>query len=139
LYYVAMVLNVMIRFVWIIYVPGGSFNSQLLSVVAASLEMLRRILWNFFRVENEHIGNADQYRVTREIPLPYSFDNIEPRDDSDNDEDDKTPNNRRSRGVLPPRARESFGDTEAHPPRSVPLAAIQSDGTGSESGRRSGK
>ena len=25
------------------------------------------------RVENEHLGNMDQYRVTREVPLPYSF------------------------------------------------------------------
>jgi len=24
-------------------------------------------------VENEHLGNMDQYRVTREVPLPYSF------------------------------------------------------------------
>jgi len=27
------------------------------------------------RVESEHIGYADQYRVTRDIPLPYTFDN----------------------------------------------------------------
>lgn len=26
------------------------------------------------RLENEHLGNMDQYRVTREVPLPYSFD-----------------------------------------------------------------
>ena len=25
------------------------------------------------RLENEHIGNMDQYRVTREMPLPYIF------------------------------------------------------------------
>lgn len=24
------------------------------------------------RLENEHIGNTDQYRVTREVPLPYT-------------------------------------------------------------------
>lgn len=41
------------------------------------------------RVENEHLGNADQYRVTREVPLPYSFDHMDPRDDSDDDEEDK--------------------------------------------------
>ena len=28
------------------------------------------------RLENEHIGNTDQYRVTREVPLPYSFDEV---------------------------------------------------------------
>lgn len=30
---------------------------------------------NTDRLENEHLGNTDQYRVTREVPLPYSFDN----------------------------------------------------------------
>jgi hypothetical protein len=58
--------------------------------------MLRRLQWNFCklltllifniawhtvnsndytdRLETEHIGNMDQYRVNREIPLPYAFD-----------------------------------------------------------------
>ncbi|KAJ7778282.1 hypothetical protein B0H16DRAFT_882527 [Mycena metata] len=49
------------------------------------LEVLRRWQWNFCmgfpyvdwarltcatdRLENEHLGNADKYRVTREVPL----------------------------------------------------------------------
>jgi hypothetical protein len=33
-------------------------------------------------LENEHIGNTDQYRVTREVPLPYSNEN-----DNDGDSD----------------------------------------------------
>ena len=27
------------------------------------------------RLENEHIGNTDQYRVTHEVPLPYLREN----------------------------------------------------------------
>ena len=38
------------------------------------------------RLENEHLGNIDQYRVTREVPLPYSYDDHS--HDSDGDEDD---------------------------------------------------
>ena len=34
------------------------------------------------RVETEHLGNADAYRVTREIPLPYR------RIDHDSDSDE---------------------------------------------------
>ena len=40
------------------------------------------------RLENEHLGNVDQYRVTREVPLPYSYD--APSHDSDDDEDART-------------------------------------------------
>jgi hypothetical protein len=29
---------------------------------------------NLVRLENEHLGNIDQYRATRDIPLPYPFD-----------------------------------------------------------------
>lgn len=40
------------------------------------------------RLENEHIGNTDQYRVTREVPLPYSFDDAgHDEEDDDGDED----------------------------------------------------
>lgn len=39
------------------------------------------------RLENEHLGNVDQYRITREVPLPYYFDDAsreEEGDDLDN-------------------------------------------------------
>jgi hypothetical protein len=59
--------------------------------ITGIFEMLRRIQWNFCkslslklhgtqrtlmnihtdRLETEHIGNMDQYRVSREAPLPY--------------------------------------------------------------------
>ncbi|KAG5349909.1 hypothetical protein C0989_001313 [Termitomyces sp. Mn162] len=38
------------------------------------------------RLENEHLGNMDQYRVTREVPLPYSFDHTH-AEDADNGDD----------------------------------------------------
>ncbi|KAG8991558.1 hypothetical protein FRB94_012433 [Tulasnella sp. JGI-2019a] len=88
-YYIAMVTNVLIRFSWIMHLPiGPAFDPRARSIVAGILEMLRRVQWNFFRVGNEHLGNADQYRVTREVPLLYSFDQT-PQDDSDDDENDK--------------------------------------------------
>jgi hypothetical protein len=39
------------------------------------------------RLENEHLGNVDQYRITREVPLPYSFDELSHETDV-GDEDD---------------------------------------------------
>lgn len=36
-------------------------------------EVLRRFLWNFFRLENEHLNNCGQFRAVRDIciaPIP---------------------------------------------------------------------
>ena len=41
------------------------------------------------RLENEHIGNTDQYRVTKEVPLPYSFDDVDDGTDDEGDEEDE--------------------------------------------------
>ncbi|KAF8201829.1 EXS family protein/ERD1/XPR1/SYG1 family protein [Pholiota molesta] len=80
------VTNILIRFIWIIYIPQSGPSMMLRSFIAGMLEMLRRWQWNFFRLENEHLGNMDQYRVTREVPLPYAID--ERRRDYDQDDDD---------------------------------------------------
>lgn len=91
--------NLCIRFAWLIYVPLDGPSYILRGFIIAMLEMLRRVQWNFCasfsplflffplrdratdrirrfpdRLENEHLGNMDQYRVTREVPLPYNFD-----------------------------------------------------------------
>ncbi|THH12162.1 hypothetical protein EW145_g196 [Phellinidium pouzarii] len=89
-YYIAIILNIIIRFIWIFYVIDIDVNIQMRTCIVAMLEMLRRWQWNFFRLENEHIGNTDQYRVTREVPLPYHIDSMD-HDDSDDegDEDDE--------------------------------------------------
>ncbi|KAG8875061.1 hypothetical protein FRB97_005453 [Tulasnella sp. 331] len=126
-YYIAMISDILIRFVWIIYLPAGpAFNQTARSIVAGSLEMLRRVQWNFFRVENEHLGNADQYRVTHEVPLPYTFDHA-PQDDSDDDEDDKGQGRGQeeeaAQSSTPPN-RDSFVAHSIDRPASVRLASI---------------
>ncbi|KAF9525090.1 EXS family-domain-containing protein, partial [Crepidotus variabilis] len=84
-----MTTNTLLRFFWVIYIPHKGPNVMLRSFIAGMLEMLRRVQWNFFRLENEHLGNMDQYRVTREVPLPYSLDEIGRDDDDDGDDDVK--------------------------------------------------
>ncbi|THH19131.1 hypothetical protein EW146_g1993 [Bondarzewia mesenterica] len=76
LYYFSVISNVLIRFIWVIYIPTQGRNFAVRTFIAAVLEMFRRWQWNFYRLENEHLGNMDQYRVTREVPLPYSFDEV---------------------------------------------------------------
>lgn len=42
------------------------------------------------RLENEHIGNMDQYRVTREVPLPYSMEDAGRYSDDDDDDESQS-------------------------------------------------
>ncbi|KAF7360315.1 Signal transduction protein [Mycena venus] len=101
LYYFAIVSNTLIRFIWVLYIPSQGPNMMLRTFIGGSFEMLRRVQWNFYRVENEHVGNVDQYRVTREVPLPYSL--YEPRGgDADDDEDDGSPPRACDHNVTPP-------------------------------------
>ncbi|KAJ1813541.1 Signal transduction protein, partial [Coemansia sp. RSA 2599] len=79
-YYVAIVVDVILRFVWITQISpnffsfGHKVHQSTIAYIAAVLEVLRRFLWNFFRVENEHISNCGQFRATTDIPLPFQFD-----------------------------------------------------------------
>lgn len=56
--------------------PGINGNFQVCGVNCVSLgsthkmfQYNRRIVWNFFRLENEHLNNCDQYRVVRDISI----------------------------------------------------------------------
>jgi len=91
LYYIAIPSNAALRLAWVIFVPSRGPTMFIRTFIIGACEMLRRVQWNFYRLENEHIGNMDQYRVTREVPLPYLFDDPNresDRDDDDDDEDD---------------------------------------------------
>lgn len=72
-YYIAMVLDVILRFQWIFY---AFFSEQLQQLAVTSFcialaELLRRFVWMFFRMENEHSANVTMFRASRESPLPY--------------------------------------------------------------------
>ncbi|CAL1699593.1 unnamed protein product [Somion occarium] len=101
-YYFAIITNVLIRFIWIFYIPEKGPDFLIRTFIAGMLEALRRWQWNFFRLENEHLGNVDQYRVTREVPLPYSFDDAVL--DSDDEDERKSQSNRPWRKAQKARA-----------------------------------
>ncbi|KAJ5981312.1 hypothetical protein N7522_013733 [Penicillium canescens] len=74
-YYVAMLLNVVIRFNWIFYAIfiNNIQQSALLSFLVSFSEVWRRGVWSIFRVENEHCTNVLLFRASRDIPLPYDL------------------------------------------------------------------
>ena len=42
-------------------------------IVLAVVEVFRRFVWNFFRLENEHLNNCGRYRATKEIAVPFEY------------------------------------------------------------------
>jgi len=75
MYYVAMVLDPVLRFQWIFYAiyADDVQHSTLVSFFVALAEVFRRGMWMLFRVENEHCNNVGRFRASRDIPLPYSI------------------------------------------------------------------
>ncbi|XP_050203478.1 phosphate transporter PHO1 homolog 3-like [Mercurialis annua] len=76
-YYVAMVLNVVLRFAWLqtIYrYTVFSLHKETMILIVACLEIIRRGIWNFFRLENEHLNNVGKYRAFKSVPLPFNYD-----------------------------------------------------------------
>ncbi|KAJ8774506.1 hypothetical protein K2173_016952 [Erythroxylum novogranatense] len=85
IYFAAMVLDGLLRIAWLQLVL--EFNLQglhkvVVSMLIACLEIVRRGIWNFFRLENEHLNNIGKYRAFKSVPLPFNY------YDPDTDKDD---------------------------------------------------
>ncbi|OAQ27980.1 EXS-domain-containing protein, partial [Linnemannia elongata AG-77] len=61
-YYLAIVLDFFGRFSWILRFVLMDVNVMILSFSLALVEVLRRWMWNFFRLENEHLNNCGHFR-----------------------------------------------------------------------------
>ena len=74
-YYVAMILDPILRQQWIFYAVYAHDlqHSSIVSFGVGVTEVLRRGMWLIFRVENEHCNNVGRFRASRDIPLPYSL------------------------------------------------------------------
>ncbi|XP_026401036.1 phosphate transporter PHO1-like [Papaver somniferum] len=76
IYYISIFINVLLRLVWIesvtrISSPTGFMESQVLDFFLASLEIIRRGHWNYYRLENEHLNNVGKFRAVKSVPLPF--------------------------------------------------------------------
>uniref|UniRef100_A0AAY4E6V7 Xenotropic and polytropic retrovirus receptor 1 n=1 Tax=Denticeps clupeoides TaxID=299321 RepID=A0AAY4E6V7_9TELE len=73
-YYCAIVEDVLLRFAWTVQLSlttmtSTPFISDVLVTVIAPLEVFRRFVWNFFRLENEHLNNCGEFRAVRDISV----------------------------------------------------------------------
>jgi hypothetical protein len=74
-YYVAMVLDPILRFNWIFYsiYTHDLQHSSIVSFLVGFSEVTRRGMWTLLRVENEHCTNVARFKASRDIPLPYEL------------------------------------------------------------------
>lgn len=75
-YYSTIGIDLVLRFLWVLtLVPpdsGASFAlPTYLTSVSMMLELSRRTLWGFFRLENEHRNNEHKYRRKGFVPLHF--------------------------------------------------------------------
>ncbi|KAL5722924.1 hypothetical protein ACHQM5_006382 [Ranunculus cassubicifolius] len=83
-YFGAMVLNVLLRLAWLQTVMKfrvSFLHKEALIAIIASLEIIRRGIWNFFRLENEHLNNVGKFRAFKSIPLPFNYNENDDKED----------------------------------------------------------
>ena len=76
-YFVVIGLDLVLRFAWVLtLVPpesGASFGlPEYMTAVSLMLELFRRTIWGFLRLENEHRSNASGFRRVDFVPLHFS-------------------------------------------------------------------
>jgi len=77
-YYLAAFADLIFRFMWTLTVSvgeAGFINNELFILFVATCEVFRRFVWNFFRLENEHLNNCGNFRAVRDISVkPFNAD-----------------------------------------------------------------
>lgn len=71
-YYVAIVEDFILRFGWTLNLSlteVGAIPPDLITLVLAPCEIVRRFIWNFYRLENEHLNNCGEFRAVRDISI----------------------------------------------------------------------
>jgi len=71
-YYVAIIEDFVLRFGWTLNLSlteVGAIPPDLITLVLAPCEIIRRFIWNFYRLENEHLNNCGEFRAVRDISI----------------------------------------------------------------------
>lgn len=76
-YYTAIGLDLVLRFMWVLTLIPPQSGAQFelpayLSAVSMTVELFRRTMWGFFRLEHEHRQNTEGFRRVTFIPLHFN-------------------------------------------------------------------
>ena len=74
-YYIACTVHFFLTFLWILTLSPEVVNSfmrpETFNIIIASLEMLRRGIFNSMRIEYKHVDITNQFKAMNRIELPY--------------------------------------------------------------------
>ncbi|KAG5190537.1 EXS family-domain-containing protein [Tribonema minus] len=75
-YWATIAVDLILRFNWLYsFIPPGTSHffivPNYVTTVVIMLEIFRRTLWGFFRLENEHLRNTEGYRTIDVVPLHF--------------------------------------------------------------------
>jgi hypothetical protein len=78
IYYFAMFMNLFLRSTWMLTISPEVLNFvvsrfkryEIFLFFVSFLEMIRRCIWNFFKMEIEHIKNANSFKAVETMNLP---------------------------------------------------------------------
>ncbi|CAF3446297.1 unnamed protein product [Rotaria sp. Silwood1] len=81
-YYAAMVEDIVFRYIWVINIfmqfrTRSAEYTDVIGFIFGLIEIFRRFIWNYFRLENEHLNNCGEFRAVRDIsiaPIPNTVD-----------------------------------------------------------------
>ncbi|XP_047526136.1 xenotropic and polytropic retrovirus receptor 1-like [Pieris napi] len=71
-YYFAIIEDLVLRFIWapaFLLTENQLVSGETMVSILAPLEVFRRFIWNFFRLENEHLNNCGKFRAVRDISV----------------------------------------------------------------------
>jgi len=93
-YFIIIGLDLILRCVWTINISLTDWDfvhKQIIVTITAVLEVIRRAIWNFIRLENEHLNNCGQFRAVRDINVRVISDQDRENavDDEGSDEEDE--------------------------------------------------
>lgn len=50
-------------------IQAGYIEGDVMMTILSPLEVFRRFIWNYFRLENEHLNNVGKFRAVRDISV----------------------------------------------------------------------
>jgi len=73
-YYAAIIEDAVFRYIWIINVfmqfrTRSAEYADVIGFIFGLIEIFRRFIWNYFRLENEHLNNCGEFRAVRDISI----------------------------------------------------------------------